>query len=84
MTVITKTVVEALTTLGTDNTAKLKKIRLYNYPECHGQSDDTEKIVQALEGLKLIKFDKSIKDQPITTLLMAAALGFVIGAIWKS
>ncbi len=28
--------------------------------------------------------DKSIKDQPITTLVMAAAIGFVIGAIWKS
>jgi ElaB/YqjD/DUF883 family membrane-anchored ribosome-binding protein len=28
--------------------------------------------------------DKSIKDQPLTTLLMAAAVGFVIGALWKS
>ncbi len=28
--------------------------------------------------------DKSIKEQPLTTLLMAAAVGFVIGAIWKS
>jgi ElaB/YqjD/DUF883 family membrane-anchored ribosome-binding protein len=28
--------------------------------------------------------DKSIKEQPLTTLLAAAAIGFVIGAIWKS
>ncbi len=28
--------------------------------------------------------DKSIKDQPLTTLLMAAAVGFVGGALWKS
>lgn len=28
--------------------------------------------------------DKSIKDQPMTTLLVAAGLGFVIGALWKS
>jgi ElaB/YqjD/DUF883 family membrane-anchored ribosome-binding protein len=28
--------------------------------------------------------DKSVKDQPITTLLAAAAVGFVIGALWKS
>jgi ElaB/YqjD/DUF883 family membrane-anchored ribosome-binding protein len=28
--------------------------------------------------------DKSIKDQPLTTLLAAAAIGFVIGALWKS
>lgn len=28
--------------------------------------------------------DKSLKDQPLTTLAMAAAAGFVVGALWKS
>ena len=28
--------------------------------------------------------DKSVKDQPMATLAMAAILGFVLGAIWKS
>ena len=28
--------------------------------------------------------DKSVKDQPLTTLAVAAALGFVLGAVWKS
>jgi ElaB/YqjD/DUF883 family membrane-anchored ribosome-binding protein len=28
--------------------------------------------------------DKSVKDQPMATLAMAAAVGFVLGAIWKS
>jgi ElaB/YqjD/DUF883 family membrane-anchored ribosome-binding protein len=28
--------------------------------------------------------DKSVKDQPNATLAMAAAIGFVLGAIWKS
>jgi ElaB/YqjD/DUF883 family membrane-anchored ribosome-binding protein len=28
--------------------------------------------------------DRSVKDQPVTTLLVAAAVGFVIGALWKS
>ena len=28
--------------------------------------------------------DKSVKDQPIVTLALAAAVGFVIGALWKS
>ncbi|MBY0559266.1 hypothetical protein [Hyphomicrobium sp.] len=28
--------------------------------------------------------DRSVKDQPIATLAMAAAVGFVIGALWKS
>ncbi len=28
--------------------------------------------------------DKSVKDQPLTTLAIAAGIGFVIGALWKS
>jgi ElaB/YqjD/DUF883 family membrane-anchored ribosome-binding protein len=28
--------------------------------------------------------DKSVKDQPMATLAMAAAVGFVLGALWKS
>ena len=28
--------------------------------------------------------DKSVKDQPMATLAMAAFAGFVLGAIWKS
>jgi ElaB/YqjD/DUF883 family membrane-anchored ribosome-binding protein len=28
--------------------------------------------------------DKSINDQPMATLAIAAVLGFVLGAIWKS
>jgi ElaB/YqjD/DUF883 family membrane-anchored ribosome-binding protein len=28
--------------------------------------------------------DKSLSGQPMTTLAMAAAVGFVLGAIWKA
>jgi ElaB/YqjD/DUF883 family membrane-anchored ribosome-binding protein len=28
--------------------------------------------------------DSSVRQQPITTLVVAAALGFVLGALWKS
>ena len=28
--------------------------------------------------------DRSLKDQPMTTLALAVAMGFVVGAIWKS
>ena len=28
--------------------------------------------------------DKSIKDQPMATLAAAAAVGFMLGALWKS
>ena len=27
---------------------------------------------------------KSVKDQPMATLAVAAAVGFVLGALWKS
>jgi ElaB/YqjD/DUF883 family membrane-anchored ribosome-binding protein len=27
--------------------------------------------------------EKSLKDQPMTTLAAAAAIGFVLGALWK-
>ncbi|MBA2127796.1 hypothetical protein DLM45_16415 [Hyphomicrobium methylovorum] len=30
------------------------------------------------------QIDRSVRDQPLTTLLTAAAIGFVVGAIWKS
>jgi ElaB/YqjD/DUF883 family membrane-anchored ribosome-binding protein len=28
--------------------------------------------------------DKSVKEQPMATLVLAAAVGFVLGALWKS
>jgi ElaB/YqjD/DUF883 family membrane-anchored ribosome-binding protein len=28
--------------------------------------------------------DRSLKEQPLTTLAVAAAFGFVLGALWKS
>ena len=28
--------------------------------------------------------DKSVKDQPMATLALAVAVGFVLGAIWKA
>jgi ElaB/YqjD/DUF883 family membrane-anchored ribosome-binding protein len=28
--------------------------------------------------------DKSVKNQPVATLALAAAVGFVLGAIWKA
>lgn len=29
-------------------------------------------------------FEKSMRDQPFTTLAMAAGIAFVLGALWKS
>ena len=46
--------------------------------------------VQAKESLATVgetldrAVRKSLNEQPMTTILMAAAVGFVIGALWKS
>jgi ElaB/YqjD/DUF883 family membrane-anchored ribosome-binding protein len=40
--------------------------------------------MQQVAGNVKSAVDKSVKDQPMATLAMAAVLGFVLGAIWKS
>jgi ElaB/YqjD/DUF883 family membrane-anchored ribosome-binding protein len=45
---------------------------------------------QASEGMQDVAsnfsgaLDKSLRDQPMATLAVAAALGFVLGALWKT
>ncbi|MDQ8699114.1 hypothetical protein [Hyphomicrobium sp. LHD-15] len=43
----------------------------------------TEQVQVVADNFKTA-LDKSVKDQPLTTLAVAAGLGFVIGALWKS
>lgn len=40
--------------------------------------------VQEVAGNFKGAVDRSVKDQPMATLAMAAAVGFVLGALWKS
>ena len=40
--------------------------------------------VQTVAGNMKTAVDTSVKDQPMATLAIAAALGFLVGAIWKS
>jgi ElaB/YqjD/DUF883 family membrane-anchored ribosome-binding protein len=40
--------------------------------------------VQEVAGNIKGAVDKSVKEQPMATLAVAAALGFVLGALWKS
>jgi ElaB/YqjD/DUF883 family membrane-anchored ribosome-binding protein len=40
--------------------------------------------VQDVAGNMKGALDKSIKGQPMATLAVAAAVGFVLGAIWKT
>ena len=48
------------------------------------QSHDAGERVQAVAGNIKHAVDKSVKDQPMATLAMAAVIGFVLGAVWKS
>jgi len=43
----------------------------------------TEQVQVVAENFKTA-VNKSVKDQPLTTLAVAAGIGFVIGALWKS
>jgi ElaB/YqjD/DUF883 family membrane-anchored ribosome-binding protein len=40
--------------------------------------------VQEVAGNVKSAVDKSVKDQPMATLAVAAIVGFVLGALWKS
>jgi ElaB/YqjD/DUF883 family membrane-anchored ribosome-binding protein len=48
------------------------------------QSREASDKVQEVAGNFKTAVDKSLKDQPMATLVMAGLLGFVLGAIWKS
>ncbi|MBL8566748.1 MAG: hypothetical protein JNM89_13620 [Hyphomicrobiaceae bacterium] len=43
----------------------------------------TERVNEVAGNLKSA-VDKSLSDQPMATLAIAATLGFVLGAVWKS
>lgn len=47
-------------------------------------ASDASEQVQAVGGNIKNAIDQSVRDQPLTTLAMAVALGFVVGALWKS
>lgn len=49
-----------------------------------GQGREAGQRVQEVAGNVKSAIDKSVKDQPMATLAVAAVLGFVVGALWKS
>ena len=48
------------------------------------QGRETAERVQEVAGNIKGAVDKSVRDQPMATLAMAAVVGFVLGALWKS
>jgi ElaB/YqjD/DUF883 family membrane-anchored ribosome-binding protein len=49
--------------------------------EAAGEARDQ---VEEMAGNVKGAINRSVKEQPVTTLLVAAAVGFVVGALWKS
>ena len=47
-------------------------------------ASDAARQVQDVAGNVSRAINKSVKDQPLTTLMIAGAFGFVLGALWKS
>ena len=48
------------------------------------QGRQTAERMQEVAGDVKSAVGKSMKDQPMTTLAVAAIIGFVLGALWKS
>lgn len=48
------------------------------------QTREAGERVQQVAGNLRGAVDKSVREQPMATLAVAAALGFVVGALWKS
>lgn len=48
------------------------------------QGRDAGERIQEVAGNMQSAIDKSLKEQPLTTLAIAAAAGFALGALWKS
>jgi ElaB/YqjD/DUF883 family membrane-anchored ribosome-binding protein len=48
------------------------------------QGRDAGERMQEVAGNLKSAVDRSVRDQPMATLAVVAALGFVLGALWKS
>jgi ElaB/YqjD/DUF883 family membrane-anchored ribosome-binding protein len=82
-------------TRGSDPVSDLKDKASDQFNRVAGQAEDlasrvseqgrevTESMGEVAGNLKRA-VDRSVKDQPMATLAVTAAVGFVLGALWKS
>ncbi len=49
-----------------------------------GQGREAGERMQEVAGNFKGALDKSVRDQPMATIAVAAVVGFVLGALWKS
>lgn len=48
------------------------------------QGREASERMQEVAGNMRVAIDKSVREQPMATLAVVAAFGFVLGALWKS
>ena len=72
------------TTSSSGSIEDIKGRARQTYDAAADAAEDARQQVEDVAGNVKGAIDRSVKDQPVTTLLVAAAVGFVIGALWKS
>ncbi|HVJ79280.1 MAG TPA: hypothetical protein VM620_15745 [Hyphomicrobium sp.] len=72
------------TTSSSGSIEDIKGRARQTYDAAADAAEDARQQVEEVAGNVKGVIDRSVKDQPVTTLLVAAAVGFVIGALWKS
>jgi ElaB/YqjD/DUF883 family membrane-anchored ribosome-binding protein len=70
--------------IASDKIAGLKDKATDQLNRVADQGREAGESVQEVAGNLKGAVDKSVKDQPMATLAMATAFGFVLGALWKS
>jgi ElaB/YqjD/DUF883 family membrane-anchored ribosome-binding protein len=86
---------QSVPTRGSDPMSDLKDKASDQFSKVAGQAEDMAQRVseqgrEAAERMGEVAgnlkgaVDRSVKDQPMATLAVAAAMGFVLGALWKS
>jgi len=69
---------------GQDTLSKAKQTLDDGSDRIMEAASDAAQHVQDVAGNVQRAINKSVKDGPLTTLMMAGAVGFVLGALWKS
>ena len=69
---------------GSGSVDDLKGRAKQTFDAASDMAGDARHQVEEVAGNVKGAINRSVKEQPITTLLVAGAVGFVIGALWKS
>jgi ElaB/YqjD/DUF883 family membrane-anchored ribosome-binding protein len=84
---VTSTLADTAATLAekaSEKAANAKVVAEDVAAEVMKRGQEAGKQLEAVGGNIKTAVDKSVTEQPMATLAVAAALGFVIGALWKS